>query len=577
MDWLAGNLAPLMFVALVLALMSGVPVVLGLAACGLGFALLGIQLGLMPAALLQALPLRLVNIMENDLLLAIPFFTLMGLILDRCGLARDLLETIGELFGPVRGGLAFAVVLVGALLGATTGVIAASVISMGLFSLPLMLRHGYDPRLASGVIAASGSLTQIVPPSLVLIVLADQLGRSVGEMYAAALVPAALVIAGYLLVVAGAAWLFPHMAPALPGATRRAGERSGLRSLGVLMLASAALAAVFMQVYPHLLQHIGRTVLAPPADELVVVSLGATGFIAVALALADRALHLRWLSPLAHRVAFVLAPPLMLIFLVLGTIYLGLATPTEGGAIGAIGAMAMAAARGRLQRTQLADAALSTVKLSTFVLFILIGSTIFSHTFNSLEGTRWVSRLFHDLPGGATGMLVVVTALVFVLGFFLDFFEIAFILVPLLGPVASSLGIDLIWFAVLLGVNLQTSFLTPPFGYALFFLRGVAPARDRIDAITGHTVRGVDTGDIYRGVLPFVAVQLVVMAVLITFPQIVQVDAWRANRLSDEQVDRILRSGPRGGGSIWPADADPGAWLLEQINRDAAAPPAPPR
>ncbi len=228
MDWLAGHLAPLMFAALVLALMSGVPVVLGLAACGLGFALLGIQLGLMPAALLQALPLRLVNIMENDLLLAIPFFTLMGLILDRCGLARDLLETIGELFGPVRGGLAFAVVLVGALLGATTGVIAASVISMGLFSLPLMLRHGYDPRLASGVIAASGSLTQIVPPSLVLIVLADQLGRSVGEMYAAALVPAALVIAGYLLVVAGAAWLFPHMAPALPSAAR-AGRPGGAR------------------------------------------------------------------------------------------------------------------------------------------------------------------------------------------------------------------------------------------------------------------------------------------------------------------------------------------------------------
>ncbi len=252
----------------------------------------------------------------------------------------------------------------------------------------------------------------------------------------------------------------------------------------------------------------------------------------------------------------------------MGPIYLGLATPTEGGAIGALGAAAMAAARGRLHRAQMAEAALSTVKLSCFVVFILIGSTIFSHTFNSLEGSRWVERLFRELPGGATGMLVVVTALVFVLGFFLDFFEIAFILVPLLAPVALSLGIDLIWFAVLLGVNLQTSFLTPPFGYALFFLRGVAPADDRVDAATGLTVRGVSTGDIYRGVLPFVLVQLVVMAVLIAWPQVVRVDAWRANRLSDEAVDDLLRNGPRGGGPAWPAPADPAVMLLEQMRTD---------
>ena len=544
--WLGANLAPLMFVALVLLLLSGVPVVFGLAACALSFALVGIQIDVMPAALLQALPLRLIGIMGNDLLLAIPFFTLMGLVLDRCGLARDLLETVGLVFGPLRGGLAFAVVLVGALLGATTGVIAASVISMGLFSLPLMLRHGYHPRFASGVIAASGSLTQIVPPSLVLIVLADQLNRSVGDMYAAALVPAAMIIGAYLLLVAGVAWWRPDVLPALPRderAAREADGSSGLRSLGALMLAGAIGSVLFMQAYPSLLVRLGRTLVAPPIDERVIVALAMAVFIAFVLALADQVLRFHWLSALARRVAFVLIPPLILIFLVLGTIYLGLATPTESGAMGALGAMALA--RRRLRWAQFIEAALATTKLSCFVLFVLIGSTVFVHVFNSLDGTRWVQHLFRDLPGGATGMLTFVTGLVFVLGFFLDSFEIAFILVPVLAPVAAALGIDLVWFGVLLAVNLQTSFLTPPFGYALFFLRGVAPSEQRIDAASGRVVKAVSTLDIYIGVLPFVAVQVLVMALLIGFPQLIVVDDGRATRLSDEAVLEILQRGQK--------------------------------
>ena len=569
MAWLAAHLAPLMFVALVLVLASGVPVVFGLATCGLLFAAAGIHFEVMPAALMQALPLRLLAIMTNDMLLAIPFFTLMGLVLDRCGLARDLLETVGQVFGAVRGGLAFAVVLVGALLGATTGIIAASVISMGLFSLPLMQRHGYHPRVACGVIAASGSLTQIVPPSLVLIVLADQLNRGVGEMYAAALVPAALIIGGYLLVVAGMAWWLPAALPALPPASRAAQEAdgsSGHRSLAALAGVSALASAAFLPIYPALMFALGRTHVAPPADETVIVALAAAVLMAYAFALADRGLRLHWLSALAQRVAFVLIPPLILIFLVLGTIYLGLATPTEGGAFGALGALLMGAARGRLRLPQFAEAALATLKLSTFVIFILIGSTVFSHTFNSLGGTAWVAQWFRELPGGATGLLVFVTLLVFVLGCFLDFFEIAFILVPLLAPVANTLGIDLVWLGVLLGVNLQTSFLTPPFGYALFFLRGVAPAHDRTDAATGQTIKGVSTNDLYLGVLPFVAVQVLVMGLLIAFPELVQWDDGRSRRLSDETVLQMLQGDGRSTQGRLPA---------REIHDPALALPAP--
>jgi TRAP-type mannitol/chloroaromatic compound transport system permease large subunit len=438
-------------------------------------------------------------------------------------------------------------------------VVAASVISMGLFSLPLMLRNGYQPRWAAGVIAASGSLSQIVPPSLVLIVLADQLSRGVGELYAAALIPAALIIVGYLVVIAAAAWRSPHALPALPPAGRthpQADGSSGLRSLAVLMLISVLASGLFMQAYPALLARIGRAEPPPGLDETIIVAVAASVTFAFALALIDRLLRLGWLSPLARRVAFVLVPPLTLIFLVLGTIYLGIATPTEGGAMGAVGAIAMAAGRRRLTWGRLLDAALTSIKLSCFVIFILIGSTFFSLTFNSLDGTHWVASLFADLPGGASGMLVFVTALVFLLGFFLDFFEIAFILVPLLAPVAQTLGIDLVWFGVLLAVNLQTSFLTPPFGYALFFLRGVAPAEDRVDGGSGTRVHGVSTLDIYRGVLPFVAVQVLVMALLIVFPQIASVGIVRATRLSDEAVIEILRNDATAAGSATGTRAD---------------------
>ncbi len=567
MAWLAANLPALMFVALALLLLSGVPVVFGLAACGLGFAAVGIQMGLMPAALLQALPLRLIGIMTNELLLAIPFFTLMGLILDRCGLARDLLETIGQVFGPLRGGLAFAVVVVGALLGASTGVIAASVISMGLISLPLMLRHGYDARVACGVIAASGSLTQIVPPSLVLIVLADQLNRGVGDLYAAALLPAAMVIGGNLLLVAGFAYWRPTALPALPADARappEANGRSGLRSLAVLMGCGALTSTVFMQVYPALVVLLGRTVAPPPADERTIVALAVTVFSAFVLATLDRILRLGWLSALAHRVAFVLMPPLILIFLVLGTIYIGLATPTEAGALGVLGALAMAAGRRRLQRVAMIEASLTALKLSCFVIFILIGSTVFTHTFNSLDGSAWVAQSLGGLPGGATGMLVFVMALVFVLGFFLDFFEIAFVLVPLLAPVAEAFGIDLVWFGVLLCINLQTSFLTPPFGYALFFLRGVTPHEDHVDA-DGQRIRGVTTAEIYRGALPFTAVPLAVIALLIAFPGLVLLSPAPA-AMSEAEVERILRSAEPGPD---PTRADdPAERPLEVIGRE---------
>ncbi|MBX3585108.1 MAG: TRAP transporter large permease subunit [Ramlibacter sp.] len=520
MSGLSAILPPLMFAALALFLLSGIPVAFGLAACGLSFGLLGIELGVLPPALLQALPLRVFGIMVNENLLAIPFFTFMGLILQRSGMAEDLLETAGQVFGPVRGGLALAVVFVGALLGATTGVVAASVISMGLISLPIMLRNGYNPRMAAGVITASGSLAQVVPPSLVLIVMADQLGRSVGDMYAAVLVPAALLIGLYALLVAVLAWTRPGWMPALPLAARsfrEASGRSGHRSLGVLCAVSAAAGWCLLQAYPALLRWNGRD-LAPPADEVVMVGLAGAVLSAFVLALLDSWLRLHWLSALARRVAFVLVPPLILIFLVLGTIFLGVASPTEGGAMGAVGALALAAVRRRITVRETAQALLSTTKLSCFVMFILIGSTVFSLTFNALDGTLWVQGLFEHLPGGATGFLVVVTALVFVLGFFLDFFEIAFVLLPLLAPIAERLGIDLVWFGVLVGINLQTSFMTPPFGYALFYLRSVAPAVDTLDPASGQRLARVSTGDIYLGAMPFVLVQLVVMALIIAFP-----------------------------------------------------------
>lgn len=527
-QFIAQNLAPIMFVGLIVFLLFGFPVAFSLGACGLFFAFIGIELGVLPTSLMQALPLRLFGIMQNDTLLAIPFFTLMGLILERSGMAEDLLDTIGQLFGPLRGGLAIAVILVGALLAATTGVVAASVISMGLISLPIMLRYGYDRRLASGVIAASGTLAQIIPPSLVLIVLADQLGRSVGDMYKGAFVPGFVLTGMYLLYVVILAVFKPKMVPALPLEARVFREpngNSGTPSLLVLAIICTIAAVYLGENYAAAVSWFkGTEVTTVPTDETIVVSLVAGVGLAFVIAVINKLLRLGLLSRMAERVTFVLIPPLFLIFLVLGTIFLGIATPTEGGAMGALGAFAMAIARKRLSFQLLKQALNTTTKLSSFVVFILIGATIFGLTFQGVDGPRWVEHLLTGLPGGQLGFLIVVNILIFVLAFFLDFFELSFIVVPLLAPVAEKLGIDLVWFGVLLAVNMQTSFMHPPFGFALFYLRSVAPDKAYIDRVTRKEIAPVTTGQIYWGAVPFVVIQIIMVGLIIAFPGIVSHD-----------------------------------------------------
>ncbi len=460
---LIAHLAPAMFAGLILLLLIGYPVAFAVGANGLVFGLIGMALGLIEPSLFQALPERVFGIMFNETLMAIPFFTFMGMILERSGMAEDLLDTIGQLFGPVRGGLAYAVIFVGALLAATTGVVAASVISMGLISLPIMLRYGYDKRLATGVIAASGTLAQIIPPSLVLIVLADQMGKSVGDMYAGALIPGLVLTGLYALFVFAFTMVKPEAAPPLPPEARTLKGR-------------------FMLL----------------------------------------------------RVMTSLVPPLVLIFLVLGTIFLGIATPTEGGAMGAMGALLLALARRRLSFPLLHQAMDKTAQLTCFAIFILIGATVFGLVFRGVNGDVWVEHLLLDLPGGQVGFLIVVNLMVFLLAFFLDFFELAFIIVPLLAPVADKLGIDLIWFGVLLAVNMQTSFMHPPFGFALFYLRSVAPVT-------------VSSGDIYRGAIPFVLIQMVMVGLVIGFPQIVTGNLQVAKKV-DLNTIRIDAPSPSGYG-----------------------------
>lgn len=515
MDLFVANMAPVMFASLIVFLLLGFPVAFALAANGMVFGLIGVEMGLFNWSLFQALPLRVFGIMANDTLLAIPFFTFMGLILERSGMAEDLLDTIGQLFGSMPGGLAIAVVFVGAMLAATTGVVSASVISMGLISLPIMLRYGYSRRLATGVIAASGTLSQIIPPSLVLIVLADQLGRSVGDMYRGAMVPGLVLTGAYLLYILILAVLRPKDVPPIPAEHRTYSEangRSGVRSLCVLLLISLVAGYILDEFWvdPN-----------GPVDEKVIICILLVGGVAFVLALINKWLKLGLLSVLAERVVFVMIPPLGLIFLVLGTIFLGIATPTEGGAMGAVGAILMAVSRRRLSTDLLKQAMDTTAKLSCFVMFILIGSTIFSLTFRGVDGDLWVEHLLIDLPGGEYGFLILVSVLVFVLAFFLDFFELAFIIVPLLGPVADKMGIDLIWFGVLLAVNMQTSFMHPPFGFSLFYLRSVAPKDDYIDKVTKKKIPGVATGDIYWGSVPFICIQIVMIAVVLLFPGMV--------------------------------------------------------
>ena len=516
--FLIENIAPLMFAALVIVLLIGYPVAFSLGAVGIAFGLLGIELGLLQPTLLQALPERIWGVMSNDTLLAVPFFTFMGLILERSGMAEDLLDTIGQLFGPIRGGLAYAVIFVGALLAATTGVVAASVISMGLISLPIMLRYGYDRRLASGVIAASGTLAQIIPPSLVLIIMADQLGKSVGDLYAGAFIPGLTLALFYAFYVIGTSIVKPHWAPALPVEARTLREpdgSSGNRSLLALTILSAAAAAAYWFIYYDKYNPDVAT------DERIVLTMSVGVGVAFVAAVINKILRLGLLSKIAERVTFVLIPPLGLIFLVLGTIFLGVATPTEGVAMGATGALIMALARRRLSLPLLKQAMNTTAKLSTFVVFILVGARVFSLTFYGVNGHVWVEHLLTALPGGQLGFLIVVNILIFVLAFFLDFFELSFIVIPLIGPVAEKLGIDLVWFGVLLAVNMQTSFMHPPFGFALFYLRSVAPAKEFLDRLTGRKTAPVTTGQIYWGAVPFVLIQILMVGLIIAFPNMV--------------------------------------------------------
>lgn len=517
MEFLVDNLAPIMFFNLIVFLLLGFPVTFTLSAIGVLYGLVAIELDMMQPALFQALPQRVFGIVENDTLLAVPFFTLMGLILERSGMAEDLLDTIGQLFGPLRGGLAIAVVLVGAMLAATTGVVSASVISMGLISLPIMLRYGYDRKLATGVIAASGTLSQIIPPSIVLIILADQLGRSIGDMYRGAMLPGLLLVVIYILYIVVMSYIKPKSAPALPPEARVYIEPDGSRgltSLVVLTIVASAVAYFGSQHYFATHPNI-------PMDEHIVVLMLLWGMTAWLIALANKLLKLKMLSRIAERVVFVMVPPLFLIFLVLGTIFIGVATPTEGGAMGAVGAIIMAVSRGRLSWKLLRQAMESTTRLSCFVVFILVGSTVFSLSFRGINGDLWVEHLLIDMPGGEWGFLIIVSILTFLLAFFLDFFELAFIIVPLLGPIADKMGIDLIWFGVLLAVNMQTSFMHPPFGFALFFLRSVAPKEDYTDKVTGERVKRVATTDIYWGSVPFIIIQLLMVAAVLVFPGLV--------------------------------------------------------
>ena len=587
--FLIANMAPIMFASLIVFLMFGYAVTFSLAACGLFFGFVGVELGMIQPAFLQSLPLRMFGIMQNDTLLAIPFFTFMGLILERSGMAEDLLDTIGQLFGPIRGGLAYAVILVGAMLAATTGVVAASVISMGLISLPIMLRYGYDRRVAGGVIAASGTLAQIIPPSLVLIVLADQLGKSVGDLYKGAFIPGFVLTAlyvGYILVVS---FIRPQWVPALPAEARTIREAdgsSGLPSLAVLAVLSVLAAVGFAKSRPA----------SVPLDELIVTSMCVGVGVAFVASLINKVTKLGLLSNMAERVTFVLIPPLALIFLVLGTIFLGIATPTEGGAMGAVGALVMALMRGRIDLKLIRQAMDSTMKLSCFVLFILIGATVFSLAFQGVDGPKWVEHLLSGLPGGQLGFLIVVNILVFLLAFFLDFFELAFIIIPLIGPVADKLGIDLVWFGVLLAVNMQTSFMHPPFGFALFYLRSVAPHEDYTDKVTKKPIKKITIEQIYWGAVPFVLIQMFMVGLIIAFPGLVSSGLSKEPTIDADKVFREMQqkdqkpapsidpsaapgAAASGSGPSAPADdakEDPMKGLMESLKNDQANPPKKP-
>ena len=448
------NFAPLMFLGLILIMLMGFPVAFSLAALGLMCGFFAVAQGWFPISFMSNLPLNIFGILSNDLLLAIPFFTLMGAILEKCGLAEDMLESMGQLFGSVRGGLGYSVIIVGFILGAITGTVAGQVIAMAMISLPVMMRYGYNMRYTTGVLAASGTITQLVPPSLVLVVMADQLGRSVGDMYKGAWGPSILQVCLFVLYT----FLLTRIRPAdLPAIPKEARTLTGWK--------------------------LWRTCLR--------------GII----------------------------PSAILIFAVLGSmgglpgINVAIATPTEAGAMGALGAFVLAAIHGRLNWQIIKEGMTNTMRITAMVVFILIGSRVFSLVFQGVDGGVWIEGMLSNLPGGQIGFLLAVNTFVFFLAFFLDFFEIAFIILPMLAPVAEKMGIDMVWFGVLLCVNMQTSFMHPPFGFALFYLRGISDTLFKSKSIP----RKIESRDIYLGSIPWVILQLLLVVIVIFFPQTVTV------------------------------------------------------
>jgi tripartite ATP-independent transporter DctM subunit len=468
-DFIRTNMAPLMFGGLIVFMLIGYPAAFSLSAVGLFFGIAALQFHLIEPEFLGNLAYQLYGVLSNDLLLAVPFFTLMGVILEKSGLAEDLLEGFGQLFGRVRGGLSYAVIFVGAIMGAITGTVAASVISMGLISLPVMMRYGYNVRHATGVIAASGTIAQLIPPSLVLIVLASQLGQSAGAMYVGATgasIVQVLLFAAWVLVLS---IIRPRQLPALP---------------------------------PE-----ARTIRG-------------------------------W--ALVRKLIRGMVPSLALIFIVLGTIFLGLVTPTEAGAMGVVGALILAAFNRRLNWPMLWEGMVATMRLTSMVIFILLGSRVFSLVFQGVGGSHWIESLLVSLPGGQVGFLAFTMVFIFVMAFFLDFFEIAFIIIPLLSPAATALGIDMIWFGIMICSTLQTSFMHPPFGFALFYLRGITP-------------REVRTRDIYLGAIPFLLLQVALVVILIFFPQLVTAFLAPANTTDLSKIQIVLPPDQNGDLSSPPA------------------------
>ena len=457
MEWMAFYL----FAAVFVLLLAGYPVAFTLAGTALLFTLIGEATGTFDPAFLEALPNRLYGIMTNQILIAVPLFVFMGVMLERSRIAENLLETMARLFGPLRGGIGISVTLVGMLLAASTGIVGATVVTMGLLSLPTMLKRGYDPQISTGVICASGTLGQIIPPSIVLVLLGDVISSayqqaqldmgifspetvSVGDLFVGAVIPGLLLVGLYMFYIVLVAMLRPQTMPAIPRDTD-----------------------------------------------------------------ADRA------HGTAKAVLVSLLPPLLLIVVVLGSIIAGLATPTEAAAIGAVGAMSLAAARRQLTRDNLTAVVRSTTSVTSMVFMILIGASLFSLVFRGFGGDELVQELLGDLPGGAYSAVFAVMLVMFLLGFVLDFIEITFVVVPIVGPVLLAMGIDPVWLGIMIAINLQTSFLTPPFGFALFYLRGVAPPAIR-------------TLHIYRGVLPFIIIQLLAMAMIAYWPQLA---TWLPSRM----------------------------------------------